>query len=952
MHGVKPAKLLDLITAMMRELRSNSHLFGGNAPFVEELYEQYLSDPQLVDQEWRSYFDKMQQSPGVVDRDIPRAPIEESFRQLTRQPRYVQQGGAVDEEATRKQVNLLRLISAYRIMGSRQASLDPLQRMDQARLPELDAKHHGFTDADMATTFGTNIAGMERATLAEVIAFLKQTYCGSIGLEYMHITNAEQRKWVQQWFESRRSTPGYGVEQKKRTLQKVTAAETLEQYLHKKYVGQKRFSLEGGDSMIPALDFLIQGAGAVGVQEMIIGMAHRGRLNVLVNTLGKQPRDLFSEFEGRSVSDLSSGDVKYHMGFSADIPTPGGPIHLSLAFNPSHLEIVNPVVEGSVRARQQRRGDKLGVQVLPVLIHGDSAFIGLGTNQGTFNLANTRGYGTGGTVHLVVNNQVGFTTSDTRDTRSTIYCTDIAKMVEAPIFHVNGDDPEAVILVMQAALEFRMKFHRDVVVDLVCFRKFGHNEADDPFVTQPMMYKKIGQHPGARKKYADRLIAEGVVTKDEADNLIQDYRAALDRGEHVEQTTLTDYKRSHAIDFSRYMGVHWRHPVASAVPQADLLRLTEKFTKVPDGFKLRPNVEKIIRERIAMVNGDQPVDFGMAEHLAYATLLTEGYAVRISGEDCGRGTFNHRHAVLHDQNREKWDQGVHVPLQHLAEKQANFTVIDSILNEEAVLAFEYGYACSAPDELTIWEAQFGDFANGAQVVIDQFITSGETKWGRLCGLTMMLPHGYDGQGPEHSSARVERYLQLCAEHNVQVLMMSEAAQMFHALRRQMLRPSRKPLIIIMSKKLLKAKFASSPIEDFTNGEFLPVIGDQGNLDAKKVKRVLMCAGQVYYDLLAGRSERDIKDIAIVRIEQLYPFPTEELKAEIEKYPNAREVMWVQEEPRNQGAWHQIRHRLEACMHPKQTLLYAGRTSSASPAVGYMSKHTAQLKTFVEEAMTL
>ncbi|WP_035056967.1 2-oxoglutarate dehydrogenase E1 component [Andreprevotia chitinilytica] len=935
---------------MMKELELNSHLFGGNAPFVEELYEQYLTDSASVDAEWRDYFDKL--SAGSANRDIPRAPIEESFRQLTKSPVRVVQGAAADEAAIERQVNLLRLISAYRIMGSRQASLDPLQRMDQTAIPELDPRAHGLTDADMGIMLGTNIRSLPRATPAEVLSFLKQTYCSSIGLEYMHITNNEQRKWVQEYFESRRSTAAFTKAEKQRILKQVTAAETLELYLGKKYVGQKRFGLEGGESMIAALDRLVQGGGRDGVQELIIGMAHRGRLNVLVNTLGKLPRELFSEFEGRPTTELPSGDVKYHNGFSADVPTPAGPIHLSLAFNPSHLEIVNPVVEGSVRARQQRRGDKTGEQVLPVLIHGDSAFIGLGTNQGTFNLANTRGYGTGGTVHIVVNNQIGFTTSDTRDTRSTLYCTDIAKMIEAPIFHVNGDDPEAVCLVTEAALAFRKEFRRDVVIDIVCFRRQGHNEADDPFVTQPMMYKKIAKHPGVRKKYADRLIADGVVTEAEANGLIDAYRAALDRGEHVEQTTLTDYKRSYAIDFSKYMGNHWRHPVSTAVPLTDLQRLAEKFVKVPDNFKLRANVDKILKDRGEMVKGNQGVDFGMAESLAYATLLTEGYAVRISGEDSGRGTFNHRHAVVHDQNREKWDQGVYIPLQNLSDNQAHFLVIDSILNEEAVLAFEYGYASSAPDELVIWEAQFGDFANGAQVVIDQFITSGETKWGRLCGLTMLLPHGYDGAGPEHSSARVERFLQMCAEHNIQVVQPSEAAQMFHVLRRQMLRPVRKPLVVIMSKRLLKAKNAASPIEDFSNGEFRPVIGEVAELDAKKVKRVLLCAGQVYYDLVNARQEREIKDIAIVRIEQLYPFPTEELRAELDKFPNAKELMWIQEEPRNQGAWHQIRHRLESAMSPKQTLLYAGRPSSASPAVGYMSKHNAQLKAFIDEALSL
>ncbi len=936
----------------MKDLLENTHLFGGNAPFVEDLYEQYLSNPSAISPEWKAYFDSLQQAPGFAGRDIPRAPIEESFRQLAKQPRMKEGNAAAAPEAARKQVDLLRMIAAYRILGSRQAKLDPLQRMDHAYLPELDPKTYGFDDADMAVRYGTNITNMPEASVAEVVNFLKETYCGHTGLEYTHLTNYQLRQWMQDWFESRRSQPDFTLAQKKRILKQVTAAETLEQYLHKKYVGQKRFSLEGGDAMIAGVDYLVHAAAAAGLQELVIGMAHRGRLNMLVNILGKLPRDLFSEFEGRAASNLASGDVKYHMGFSSDIATDDGPIHLNLAFNPSHLEIVNPVVQGSVRARQQRRGDRNGDEVMAVLVHGDAAFIGLGTNQGTFNLSQARGYRTGGTVHLVINNQIGFTTSDLRDARSTTYCTDIAKMIEAPIIHVNGDDPEAVCLALQCALEYRMAHRKDVVVDIVCFRRHGHNEADDPFLTQPMMYKKIADHPGVRARYAEKLIKEGVVSQSEADMMIDAYRAALDRGEHVEQTTLTDYRRMYANDFSRFMGTHWRHPANTAVPQADLIRLADKFTSVPEGFKLRSTVEKVVNDRREMVRGNLPVDWGMAEHLAYATLLTEGYPIRISGEDSGRGTFTHRHAVLHDQNREKWDQGAYVPLQHLSDNQAHFLVIDSILNEEAVLAFEYGYATSAPDELVIWEAQFGDFANGAQVVIDQFITSGETKWGRLCGLVMMLPHGYDGQGPEHSSARVERYLQLCAEHNIQVVMMSEAAQMFHVLRRQMTRPVRKPLVIIMSKKLLRFKDSMSPIAQITDGAFRTVIADPRSPDAKKVKRVLVCAGQVYYDIAAARAEREIKDIAIVRVEQLFPSPTEDLLAEVARYPNAPELMWVQEEPKNQGAWNQIRHRLENCMLPKQTLLYAGRPSSASPAVGYMSKHTAQLKAFVDAALTL
>ena len=938
---------------MMQASMSQSYLFGGNAPFIEELYEQYLTDSTSVSAEWRDYFDKLQQTGNAAVRDVPHLPIQESFIQLAKQPRnYVTKGEAATWDAMQKQVAVLKLISAYRVLGNRWANLDPLKRMDTAPVPELDPAYHGLTDADMAQVYNTgSYVGLDKGPLSEILGALKQTYCGNIGLEYMHIMDSEQKRWVQNYFEGSRSTPRYTADAKKRILKQVTAAETLERYLHTKYVGQKRFSLEGGESMIAALDQLIQNATAVGVKELIVGMAHRGRLNVLVNTLGKLPRDLFAEFEGKPAVELPSGDVKYHMGFSSDVPTPNGPMHVSLAFNPSHLEIVNPVVEGSVRARQTRRRDGERTQVVPLLIHGDAAFGGLGVNQGTFNLSQTRGYGTGGTVHLVVNNQVGFTTSDTRDMRSSMYSTDIAKMVEAPIFHVNGDDPEAVCFVMQAALAFRMQFKKDVVIDMVCFRKLGHNEGDDPMLTQPMMYKKIAKHPGVRAKYAERLVTEGIVKAEEADGLIRDYRDALDKGEHVEQTVLSNYTREYKLDFTPYIGTHWAHPVDTTLPVGDLQRLSEKLTTLPEGFKPHPTVAKLLAARREMGAGHQPLDWGMAETLAYASLVENGYGVRISGEDSGRGTFSHRHAVLHDQNRERWDAGAYVPLRNLSDNQAEFLVIDSILNEEAVLAYEYGYACSAPNELTIWEGQFGDFANGAQVAIDQFIVSGETKWGRLCGLTMILPHGYDGQGPEHSSARVERYLQLCAEHNIQVVMPTTSAQMFHMLRRQMLRPYRKPLVIPMSKRLLRYKDSMSSLEDFTAGGFKPVIGEVEALEAKKVKRVVLCAGQVYYDLVNARKERDIKDIAIVRVEQLYPFPTEQLAAELAKFPAAKEIMWVQEEPKNQGAWYQIRHRLEAQVGPKQTLSFAGRPSSASPAVGYMSKHVAQLKAFIDEAMS-
>jgi 2-oxoglutarate dehydrogenase E1 component len=833
----------------------------------------------------------------------------------------------------------------------RHADVDPLKRFERPQIPELDPAYYGLTEADMNTVFNSAAYfGPEQMPLGEILRALKQTYCGSIGTEYMYLTDGTQRTWLQKRLEGCRTDPSYAADFKRWIFERLTTAETLERYLHTRYVGQKRFSLEGGDSLIPLLDHLLQKAGEQGIQETVIGMAHRGRLNVLVNTMGKLPKDLFSEFEGKQADHLPSGDVKYHMGFSSDINTPGGPMHLSLAFNPSHLEIVNPVVEGSVRARQHRRRDREGKQVLPVLIHGDAAFAGQGVIMETLNLSQTRGYRTGGTVHIIVNNQIGFTTSDVRDTRSTLYCTDVVKMVESPVFHVNGDDPEAVLLATEIALEFRMQFQRDVVIDLVCFRRHGHNEQDEPMVTQPLMYKIINRHPGTRKLYADRLAAQGVLRADEAEELVQNYRAALDAGYHTNKNVLSNYHPPYAVDFSRFRGTKWTDHARTGLPMPELKALAERLTTVPPEFKLHPRVEKVIADRRAMGQGKLPLDWGMAENLAYAALLKEGYGVRLSGQDCGRGTFFHRHAVLHDQARERWDAGNYVPLQHIAENQPDFVVIDSVLSEEAVLGFEYGYATAEPNELVIWEAQFGDFVNGAQVVIDQFIASGEVKWGRLCGLVLMLPHGYEGQGPEHSSARLERFLQLCADYNMQVCVPSTPAQMFHMLRRQMLRPYRRPLIIMSPKSMLRHKDSVSTLEDLAEGRFQPLIPETDDIVPEQVRRVIFCSGKVYYELRAARRERGIKDIAIVRLEQLYPFPHDDYRAHIQKYANATEVMWCQEEPGNQGAWHRIQHYLLRHMLSHQKLTYALRPSSASPAVGYYALHHEQHKAVMDAAL--
>lgn len=698
------------------------------------------------------------------------------------------------------------------------------------------------------------------------------------------------------------------------------------------------------------MDEVVRHGGANGVQEIVIGMAHRGRLNVLVNTLGKMPSDLFAEFEGKHVDDLPAGDVKYHKGFSSDVSTEGGPVHLSLAFNPSHLEIVNPVVEGSAKARMDRRGDDNGLQVLPVQIHGDAAFAGQGVVMETLNLAQTRGYGTHGTLHIVINNQIGFTTSDPRDARSTLYCSDVVKMIEAPVLHVNGDDPEAVVLATQLAIDFRTQFHKDVVIDIVCFRKLGHNEQDTPAVTQPLMYKKIAQHPGTRALYAEKLVQQGVIGPQDADAFVKAYREAMDAGHHTVDPVLSNYKSKYAVDWVPFLNRKWTDAADTAVPLAELKRLGERITTVPQNFKLHPLVERVVNDRRAMARGDAALDWGMGEHLAYASLVASGYAVRLTGQDSGRGTFTHRHAVLHDQNRERWNDGTYIPLQNVAEGQASFKVIDSVLSEEAVLGFEYGYSTAEPNTLVAWEAQFGDFANGAQVVIDQFISSGEVKWGRVSGLTMLLPHGYEGQGPEHSSARIERYLQLCAEHNMQVVQPTTPAQIFHLLRRQMIRLFRKPLIVFTPKSLLRHKEAISDLSELASGAFQPVIGEvDAAIDAKKVKRVVICSGRVYYDLIAHRREAKVTDVAILRIEQIYPFAHKQFEAEMKKFDRATEVVWVQDEPQNQGPWFYVEHHLKEGLREGQKLAYSGRPASASPAVGYYAKHYEQQKALIEGA---
>ncbi len=942
---------------MTQQFLSNSYLFGGNAPYVEELYEAYLDNPGSIPENWRAYFDAMQNVPAVdgTNRpDVVHSSVVASFAERAKQGPIRQQISSEDPEMGRKRVAVQQFIAAYRFLGNNWANVNPLNLHDRPSIPELEPPFYGFTDADLDTVFNINNTyfGSETATLRDLQQALRDTYCRTIGPEFMYISDPAQKRWIQERLESTRSAPNFSPDKKKHILDRLTAAEGLERYLHTKYVGQKRFSLEGGESFIAALDELVRYSGGKGVQEIVIGMAHRGRLNVLVNTLGKMPKDLFAEFEGRHADNLPAGDVKYHQGFSADVSTPGGPVHLSLAFNPSHLEIVNPVVEGSVKARMHRRRDRYGDEVLPVLVHGDAAFAGQGVVMETLNLAQTRGYGTGGTVHIVINNQIGFTTSDPRDARSTLYCTDVVKMIEAPVLHVNGDDPEAVVYAMQIAVDYRMQFKKDVVVDIVCFRKLGHNEQDTPALTQPLMYKKVAQHPGTRKMYVDKLVAQGVLTEQEGEEMVHAYRDAMDAGTHTINPVISNFKGKYAVDWTPFLNKKWADNADTALPVTELQRLSERITSVPEGFKVHPLVEKVLNDRAAMGRGEVNLDWGMGEHLAFASLVASGYPVRITGQDVGRGTFMHRHAVLHDQNRERWDVGVHVPLSRISDQQAPFAIIDSVLSEEAVLAFEYGYSTAAPNTLTVWEAQFGDFANGAQVVIDQFISSSEVKWGRASGLVMLLPHGYEGQGPEHSSARIERFLQLCADNNMQVVQPTTAAQIFHLLRRQMLRTFRKPLVVMTPKSLLRNKDAGSPLSEFAKGSFQTVIGEvDAEIDAKKVKRVLACSGKVYYDLVNARRERSATDVAIMRVEQLYPFPHKAFAAELKKFPNAAELVWVQDEPQNQGAWFQIQHNLLENMSEGQKLAYSGRPASASPAVGYYDKHYAQLKALIDGAFS-
>jgi 2-oxoglutarate dehydrogenase E1 component len=951
----------------MSELWENSAVYGESAAWLESMYETYLSDPDKLQTRWRQYFDGLHSSAsskgspagGHLDNgfkvasthhEISPREVHDYFINYARQKHARGFESQTNYDHEKKQVHVLQLINAYRFRGHQVAQINPLGRRRDAVVEELSLKFHELSENDLDTEFETGSLGSaECLTLREIQDLLQQTYCGTVGSEYMHILETKEKRWIQKRLERSRSRVKLNDVEKINILQQLTDAEGLERYLHSKYVGQKRFSLEGGESLIPLLDELVQFAGTLKIKEVVIGMAHRGRLNVLVNILGKTPDVLFSEFEGTKQINELTGDVKYHLGYASDMETPGGPVHLALAFNPSHLEIVGPVVEGAVRARQWRRGDREGREVIPVQIHGDAAFSGQGVVMETLQMSQSRGYLTHGTVHIIVNNQIGFTTSAQHDARSTYYSTDIAKMVGAPVFHVNGDDPEAVVMVTRLALQFRNKFKKDVVIDIMCYRRHGHNEADEPSATQPMMYKKIKALETTREIYAKKIIQEKVLTREQCDTMAHSVRKILESGTcvvpHKLPESLAD--QSTHVKWEKYLSDSILADVDTTVPLPVIREVGGVFEKLPANFQLHPRVEKIIADRIKMTAGALSIDWGYAELMAYGTLLIDGFSVRLSGQDSGRGTFFHRHAVLHNQ----LDGSSYDPLRELGDDNANFRVFDSLLSEVAVLGFEYGFSTTEPETLVLWEAQFGDFANGAQVVIDQFISAGEHKWGRASGLVMLLPHGYEGQGAEHSSARLERYLQLCAVHNMQVCVPSTPAQMFHLLRRQMVRNCRKPLIIMTPKSLLRHKLCVSTLEDLTNGGFNWVLPEVDELD-NRVRRVIICSGKIYYELLEARRVNRIHDIAILRIEQIYPFPGAQLDALLAGYSDTNDLLWCQEEPKNQGAWDFCKVRIPALIDQRWQLAYAGRQPSSAPAVGSVKLHAQEQQQIINTALDI
>jgi len=935
--------------------QKTSVLYGGNASYVEELYELFLADSLAVSEQWRSYFESLRlplEDGELHIDDIAHAPIVEQFVQLAR--RTGQQSlpaTAADPQVARRQLAAQSLITAFRMVGARRADLDPLRWAPSPPMPQLSPVFHGLESADLAKKI--ELPGQHfwkgEASVADLVSALEATYCGTLGTEFMYLSDPSERDWWQQRLESTRAKPTLAPEKKLRILERLSAAEGFEKYLHIRYTGQKRFSLEGGESLIVLLDELISHGAKNGVRHVVMGMAHRGRLNVLVNTVGKPPAYLFDEFENKAVNVLPAGDVKYHKGFTGNIETPDGAVKVVLAFNPSHLEIVNPVVQGMARAQSEQYELSERSAVLPVEIHGDAAISGQGVVMETLNLSYTKGYGTGGTVHIVVNNQIGFTTSDPQETRSSFFCTDIAKMIEAPVLHVNGDDPEAVVHAVQLALDYRKAFGKSVVIDLVCFRRHGHQEQDTPNITQPLMYRSIGAHPGIRQIYANKLVASGLLTDEDVSSVAQTYRDSL---ENAQSDALDDSSENGSL------AVDMAHPhsqdagLYSAPTLEQIKALAERVSQLPTDLKLHPLVAKVIKGRQEMATAAKPLDWGMGEHLAFASVLATGVDVRLSGEDSERGTFSHRHAVLNPQNREVRGQGKYRPLDHVAPgQQGQFTVINSVLSEAAVLAFEYGYTIARPDAFVLWEAQFGDFANGAQVVTDQFIAAGAAKWGQHSALTLLLPHGQEGTGPEHASARLERYLQLCAQDNMRVCQPTTPVQFFHLLRRQALHAAPRPLIVMTPKSLLRHPEAVNELEEFTTGSFQEVMGERFTTveQDQKVTRVIVCSGKIYYELLAHRRAVNAEHIALVRLEQLFPFPYNAVAEEFARYKNLESVVWCQEEARNQGAWKFVDDYLRDITPKAVSLRYAGPPPGASTAPGNMSMHVEQQNLVLQNA---
>ncbi|MBS2016159.1 MAG: 2-oxoglutarate dehydrogenase E1 component [Deltaproteobacteria bacterium] len=952
--------------------------FGINAGFVEDLHSRYRQSPQSVDEEWRSFFqahDRGEPAPAPrshgangngtytngngaaayarAPAPAPVAPAPAPAHVPPPPPshadgNYGMSPAMRDESrlaAASLQGRVYQLVNAYRVRGHLFAKIDPLGTPPEAA-PELDLENFGLSEADYETTFPTvGVSGLpERASLRAIIAHLDETYCSSIGVEFTHIEEPEAREWLQTAMESSRNRAILDREETLRVLTRLTDAEIFEQFVHKNFLGAKRFSAEGAESMIATLDLLVDYAASHGIAEIVLGMAHRGRLNVLANIMDKNVRELFAAFrDSNPERNLGRGDVKYHLGASTDrVTSTGRKIHLSLAFNPSHLEFVYPVVEGRVRAKQDRQ-KRMGV--MPLLIHGDAAFMGQGVISETLNMTGLEGYGTGGTVHLVVNNQIGFTTLP-QDSRSTRYCTDIARMLKVPVFHVNGEDPEAVIQVTRLAIEFRQRFGKDVVIDMLCYRRYGHNEGDEPRFTQPVMYQLIDRKPTVREIYVEKLARAGLVTADVGDKLKAQRQAALEQA--LEEEKKGDFLRApSAMEglWSQYFGGPDERveEVDTRVPAPKLVELATRLTTLPVGFSANPKVKATIDQRREKIASNEPFDWGTAEHLAFASLVDEGRRVRLSGQDARRGTFTHRHATLYDAK----SGARYTPLAHIG--AGKFEVYDSPLSEQGVLAFDYGYSLDCPDGLVLWEAQFGDFANGAQVIIDQFIVSAEDKWLRLSGLVMLLPHGYEGQGPEHSSARIERFLQLSASDNIQVCNLTTPAQLFHVLRRQVHRPWRKPLVIFTPKSLLRHKEAVSTTDDLANGHFQHVIPDT-ETDPRKAKRVLLCSGKVYYDLLAARRELKRQDVAIVRLEQLYPFH-KELVDTLAVYGDGTRLVWVQEEPRNMGAWYFLNANLRNHIGERLPLSVVSRPAAASPATGSKASHDYEQKRLISEALS-